>query len=184
MAGHTRRVMARSGAVLAATVLMLAGVLQAIEGVAAIAGGDFFTKPRHYLFSLPITGWGWIHLVLGVLLVLTGLGLFSGAVWAAYAGMTLAVLSAVDNFFFLPYHPVGAIVLIAADMFVLWALTAMLRDRVLTGADAEFAAGAGGSGERWPAASSTAGPSRHVAADAPATPTGMPVRPDPPSSTV
>jgi hypothetical protein len=176
--------MARSGAVLAATVLVLAGVLQAVEGVAAIAGRDFFTAPRHYLFSLPITGWGWIHLVLGALLVLTGLGLFSGAVWAAYAGMTLAVLSAVDNFFFLPYYPLGAIVLIAADLFVLWALAAMLRDRVLTGADAEFAAGAGGPGERWPTASATGTPSRHVTADAPATPTGMPVRPDPPSRTV
>ncbi|GAA3516249.1 DUF7144 family membrane protein [Actinocatenispora rupis] len=174
MAERTRRLVARTGAVFAATMLTLAGVMQAVVGIAAIAGRDFFTAPRHYLFTFSVTGWGWAHLVIGALLVATAFGLFAGAVWAAYAGMVLAALAALDNFFFLPYYPVWALVLIALDGFVLWSLATVLRDRVLTGEDAAEAA------RRWPSGGRTDRPSRHVSADAPMTPTGTPVRTEPP----
>jgi hypothetical protein len=37
--------------------------------------------------------------------------------------MILAILSAVANFFFIPYYPVWAIVIIGLDILIIWALT-------------------------------------------------------------
>ncbi len=51
------------------------------------------------------------------------MSLFAGKTWAALVAMFLAVMSAVANFFFIPYYPFWAIVIIALDMWVIWALT-------------------------------------------------------------
>ena len=67
--------------------------------------------------------WGWIHVLIGVLLILSGLSLFSGAAWAGVVAMTLAVLSAVSNFFFIPYYPFWSILEIALACWVIWAIT-------------------------------------------------------------
>jgi hypothetical protein len=69
-----------------------------------------------------------IHLVAGVIILLAGFGLFSGAVWARTVGVTLAVLSAIANFLTIPYYPLWSILIIALDIFVIWALTAHGRD--------------------------------------------------------
>ena len=62
-------------------------------------------------------------MLIGVLLILSGLSLFSGAAWAGVVAMTLAVLSAVSNFFFIPYYPFWSLIMIALDCWVIWALT-------------------------------------------------------------
>ena len=64
-----------------------------------------------------------MHLILGLLLVFTGIGLFSGKAWAAVTAIMLATLSAIANFFFIPYYPFWAILVIALDVWVIWALT-------------------------------------------------------------
>jgi hypothetical protein len=56
-------------------------------------------------------------------LVLAGFGALKGATWARVVGITLASLSAISNFFFIPYYPVWSIVIIAADVLVIWALS-------------------------------------------------------------
>src|SRR4029079_11771938 len=67
--------------------------------------------------------WGWILLVIAILLILAGLSLFSGAAWAGVVAITLAVLSAVSNFFFIPYYPFWSILEIALACWVIWAIT-------------------------------------------------------------
>jgi hypothetical protein len=70
-------------------------------------------------------GWaGWIHMILGVIVALAGFGLLAGRTWARAVGITLAVLSAIANFMFIPYHPFWALLVIALDVFVIWALAA------------------------------------------------------------
>ena len=71
---------------------------------------------------------GWIHLLAGVLLVVAGFFLFQGAVWAGSVGVGVAVISAVLNFMWLPYYPMWSMLIIALDVFVIWALTAHGRD--------------------------------------------------------
>ena len=53
----------------------------------------------------------------------TGIGLFSGSTWAGVTAIVLAMVSAVANFFFIPYYPLWAILVIALDVWVIWSLT-------------------------------------------------------------
>ena len=70
------------GVVFAATVLMLVGVFQAIAGLVAIFDDDFYVVTRNYTFDLDVTAWGWIHLIIGILLVIVAFGLFARSAWA------------------------------------------------------------------------------------------------------
>lgn len=114
-----------SGWLVFAAVMMIFGGLMAIfSGIAAIANDDVFVATRNYVFQFNLTGWGWIHLILGIVIVLAGLALFQGATWARVLGVFLAGLGMIANFLWLPYQPFWAIVLIAIDAFVIWALCA------------------------------------------------------------
>jgi hypothetical protein len=117
----------------AAIMMIMSGVFQALEGLIAIFQNEFYVTTRNYIFQFDATTWGWIHLVLGLLVALAGWGLLSGRTWARAAAIILAVLSATANFFFIPYYPFWAILIITLDIFVIWAVAAHggeLRDRV------------------------------------------------------
>ena len=114
---------AAGGIVFAATVLLMVGVFQAIAGLVAIIDDDFYVVTRNYTFELDTSAWGWVHLLLGIMLVATGFGLFSRRAWAGVTALVLAMLSAVVNFFFIPYYPFWSILVIALDVWVIWALT-------------------------------------------------------------
>jgi hypothetical protein len=109
--------------VFAAAIMIMVGAFQIISGLAAIFDDQFYVVTRNYVFDLDVTAWGWIHTLLGLLLVFAGWGVFSGATWARVTGMVLAGLSAIANFFFIPYYPVWAISIIALDVLVIWALS-------------------------------------------------------------
>jgi hypothetical protein len=108
--------------VFAAVMMMLTGVFQALAGLAAIFKNEFYVVARNYLYEVDVTAWGWIHLILGVIVALAGFSLLSGATWARVVGITLAVLSAIANFLFIPYYPFWSLLIIALDVFVIWAL--------------------------------------------------------------
>jgi len=108
--------------VFAAVMMMMAGVFQALAGLVAIFENTFYAATRNYLFEFDVSAWGWIHLILGVIVVLAGFSLLSGATWARAVGITLAVLSAIANFLFIPYYPFWSLLIIALDVFVIWAL--------------------------------------------------------------
>ncbi|GLZ11490.1 hypothetical protein Acsp04_17250 [Actinomadura sp. NBRC 104425] len=123
------------GVVLFAGILLITvGIFQLIAGIAALARGEFFVVTADYAFSVDVTAWGWIHIVIGVLLVLIGWGIMAGRLLARIVGIGMAVVSAVANFLFLPYYPTWSIVMIALDVFVIWALCVYgQREAVRTG---------------------------------------------------
>jgi hypothetical protein len=108
--------------VFAAVMMIMSGVFQALAGLAAIFENEFYVTTRNYLFEFDVTAWGWIHLILGVIVALAGFSLLSGATWARVVGIALAVLSAIANFLFIPYYPFWSLLIIALDVFVIWAL--------------------------------------------------------------
>ncbi|MFI9610140.1 hypothetical protein ACIHCM_00275 [Streptomyces sp. NPDC052023] len=110
------------GVMFAAVLMLVGGVLAVLQGIAAIAADDVYTRVGTYVYELNLTGWGWIHLVVGVLVAVTGWGLMMGAPWARVAGITLAAISLILQFLFLPYQPVWSVVMMAIDVFVIWAL--------------------------------------------------------------
>ena len=111
------------GIAFAGTVLVMVGAFQIIEGIVAIANDNFFIATRNYTFNLDVTTWGWIHLIMGIVLLVTGFGLFARSTWAGVTGIIICLLSAVSNFFFLPHYPLWAITIIALNVWVIWALT-------------------------------------------------------------
>ncbi|MFJ4964618.1 hypothetical protein ACIP6P_19590 [Streptomyces sp. NPDC088729] len=117
-----------AGGVLFAGVVMLGlGVIVALEGIAALVGGDVYGAVGGYLYRISLTGWGWIHLVLGVCVAVTGAGLLRRAGWARIAGIVLACLNLLAHFLFLPYAPLWSVVVIGLDIYVIWALCAYRR---------------------------------------------------------
>ncbi|MFF3564226.1 hypothetical protein ACFYXS_29690 [Streptomyces sp. NPDC002574] len=114
---------AASGWIVFAAVLMIFGGISAIlQGVAAIAKDSVFVVTGNYTFRFDLSAWGWIHLVLGVLVVLVGLLLLRGALWARTVGAVIVGLSMLANFMWLPYIPFWALAMILLDGVVIWAL--------------------------------------------------------------
>jgi uncharacterized membrane protein (UPF0182 family) len=109
-------------AAFAGAVMLMVGIFQAFSGLAAIFEDEFFVVGANYAYDVDVTAWGWIHLILGVIVAFAGIAVFSGATWARSVGIVLAILSAVANFFFIPYYPVWAVLIIALDVAVIWAL--------------------------------------------------------------
>ncbi|MEV6179616.1 hypothetical protein ACIHAR_35485 [Streptomyces sp. NPDC052016] len=113
---------AAGGVVFAGVLMLVHGVLAIFQGIAAIAEDDVYARIGDYVYEINLTGWGWILLILGVVLAVTGWGILKGADWARVTGILLASLSLILQFLFLPYAPVWSIVLIAIDVFVIWSL--------------------------------------------------------------
>ncbi|MFI8826158.1 hypothetical protein [Streptomyces sp. NPDC053431] len=106
----------------AAVMLALAGLLGIFRGIMAIAEDEVFLATPKYVFQWDLTGWGWIHLALGVVAVLISVGLFQAATWARIAGVGIAGLVIIANFLSLPYYPVWSVIMITMSGFVIWAL--------------------------------------------------------------
>jgi hypothetical protein len=114
--------------VFAAVAMMMIGSFQAIQGIVALANDTFYVVGQEYIFQFDVTTWGWIHLLLGILVAAAGYFVLKGAVWARTVGVIVAVVSALFNFAWLPYYPVWSIIIITLNVFVIWALTAHGRD--------------------------------------------------------
>ena len=107
----------------AALMMMLIGGFHVMAGIIAILNDAFYTATRDYVFEFDTSTWGWIHLILGVIIFLAGGALFSGAVWARTVGVIMAVISAFVGFAWLPWYPVWGVVFILIAVTVIWALT-------------------------------------------------------------
>lgn len=112
----------------AAVMMIMVGAFQALQGLVALFNDTLFVAGEGWLFTFDITTWGWIHLMVGVGVAVAGFFVLQGAVWARTVGVAVAVLSAVLNFMWLPYYPFWSLVIIALDVFVVWALVAHGRD--------------------------------------------------------
>jgi hypothetical protein len=115
-------------AAFASVLLLMAGIFHFIVGLVAVIEDDFYVVGAEWVFEFDVTSWGWIQMVVGILVFLAGLGILSGNVVARTVGVVLAGLSAVVNFAWLPYYPVWSIVMIALAVAVIWALTVHGRD--------------------------------------------------------
>jgi hypothetical protein len=112
-----------SGLVVFAGILMVvAGVWHALAGIAALLNDTLYISTPDYLYSLDLTGWGWGHLVLGVLVAVTGGAVLMGQTWGRVVGIALVALSLVANFLFIPWYPIWSLVIIALDIVVIGAL--------------------------------------------------------------
>lgn len=113
---------ATGGVILAAVIMIMFGVFEAFQGLAAIINDDFFVTVDDYAYEIDLTAWGWIHLIAGVLVAIAGFFLFSGSSVAGIVAIGLAGLAGVANFFFVPYYPLWSLLMIALAVYVIWAI--------------------------------------------------------------
>lgn len=122
--GHEKASPWASGLVLVAGVLLIVtGIFQFLEGLVAIANKSFYVVGPNYTYRFNITAWGWIHLIVGVVVVLVGIGILTGNKIARIAGVVIAAVSAFLNFMWIPHYPIWSLTIIAFDLAVIWALT-------------------------------------------------------------
>jgi hypothetical protein len=107
---------------LAAILMMLSGGANILEGIAAVIRGAYFVSLPNYAFNTSVSGWGWTHLIFGIVVFMAGACLFLDMLWARVAGVLLASVSLLLNLVYIPYFPVWSIIVIALDAFVIWAL--------------------------------------------------------------
>jgi len=116
----------------AAFMMVMLGFWHAIAGLSAILKKTLYAPGGElgdgYFLKFNVQTWGWIHLVIGILVVFAGFGLLSGAVWARTVGVIMAFISALAGFAWLPYYPVWGILIVAIAVAVIWALTTHGRD--------------------------------------------------------
>jgi len=111
------------GSYFAGAIMATVGILQFFEGlVALIDGKKFYVTTANYSFEFTNTAWGWIHLILGAVIAISGFLIFTGNVLARAVGIALAALSTLANFLWLPYYPFWALVVIGINILVIWSL--------------------------------------------------------------
>ena len=110
--------------------LVMNGILQILEGVSALSDDHIIVLGQQYTYQWNPTGWGWIHVALGGLIALVGLAVMTGSEIARVFAIILACLAIITNFLWLPYYPWWSVLLIALNMFVIWALATWQPRRV------------------------------------------------------
>jgi hypothetical protein len=115
-------------AAFAGVLLAMLGLFQFLQGLSAVFKDTVFVTSPDYVYSIDLTGWGWIHMLIGAGAVAIGVAVLYGQTWALTAGILVATLSAIANFAFVPYYPLWSIVVIAIDVLAIWALTSLLRN--------------------------------------------------------
>ena len=112
----------------AGILMMITGLFNAMEGVVALARNEVYAITPRYIFAFDLTTWGWIQIILGILVLAAGVGLITGQLWGRVVGITIAALTMLANFAFIPYYPIWSLLIIALNVFVIWALCVYDRD--------------------------------------------------------
>ena len=108
----------------AGVMLIIAGSLNAIYGLVAVVNDEWVVWTNSGSLYLDLSQWGAVHLIVGLGMLLSGIGVFSGNILARTVGVIVASLSLIANFFFIPAYPLWALTVITLDVLVIWALTA------------------------------------------------------------
>jgi hypothetical protein len=103
--------------------MVIMGFWWIITGFVAIIDDTFYVVTEEWIFQFDTTTWGWIHLILGIVILISGFGLFTANVWARTVGVILSAIAMLVAFAWLPYYPIWAIIFIAVSIAVIWALT-------------------------------------------------------------
>jgi hypothetical protein len=109
--------------IFASVMLMVVGIFNLIDGIAAIANSHLFVANAHYVIG-DLRAWGWVALILGILLLLAGVGVMAGNQIARWFGVAVIGLNLIGQLFFIPAYPFWALTIIALDALALWGLCA------------------------------------------------------------
>ena len=116
--------------VFAAVLMIVGGGWWLLAGSIALINSDFYEEAAEYVLRLDVRTWGWVHLIVGASVLVSGFGILFGAGWARVVGVIVSAVAALAAFAWLPWYPVWAVILIVVSVAVIWALTVHGRDVV------------------------------------------------------
>ncbi|MER7000794.1 hypothetical protein [Streptomyces sp. NPDC000410] len=119
---ETTRTVASGLVVFAAVMLIIVGFLDVCRGIMGITEDEVFVETPNYVFKLDLTGWGWFHLILGLLALAVGVCLFKAPLWARIGGVIIAGVMIITSFLSMPYYPFWSFIVIALCAVSIWAL--------------------------------------------------------------
>ena len=109
--------------VFASFMMIMVGVFQAVEGLVALFDdGYYHVTESGLVVNVDYTVWGWVHLLLGVLILVSGIGVLTGNMAARAVAVVLAGLSAFVNLVFIEAYPVWSVIIITIDVLVIYAI--------------------------------------------------------------
>lgn len=107
----------------ASIMMLMLGFFQGIAGLTGIFKDNYYVVTQSHILAFDIKTWGWINLILGIIIFLAGLELLRGAMWARVVAVFLAAASLVANMAFINAYPFWSILMIVVDILVIYALT-------------------------------------------------------------
>ena len=103
--------------------LLVVGIFNVIDGIAAIGNSHLFVANAHYVIG-DLRAWGWVTLIFAALQIVAGVGVMAGNQYARWSGVALVGLNAVSQMFFIPAYPFWSLMIIAMDIVALYGLCA------------------------------------------------------------
>jgi hypothetical protein len=109
--------------VFAGIMVVLAGILNVIWGIAAIDNANFFVEDDRYIFS-DLNTWGWIILIIGVIQILAAFSIWAGGQFGRWIGIIGASLSAIGALLSIPGYPFWSLAVFGIDLLIIYGLSA------------------------------------------------------------
>jgi len=106
-----------------ATLLVLIGAMQLVQGLGALFNPDFFIATKNNIFVFDLTTWGWIHTILGVAALAGGIGTMAGAGWARIVSVVLTALIMLSSIAYITTFPLWATFVLVVGGFIIYAMT-------------------------------------------------------------
>lgn len=110
--------------VFAGMVLVIVGSLDALWGLAGVLNDQVLVVGGHGAIIADVTTWGWVHLILGSIIALTGMALFTGNSTARWIAVFFVTINAILQIVWFPLAPLWAFLIILLDVTIIYHLTA------------------------------------------------------------
>ena len=114
----------------AGILMVLLGGLSFFEGLIALIRDNYYVVTPSGFLLFDVTGWGWIMLLWGIVLVLVGLALLNGASWARWTSILLVSINVFGQLGFLgnTNDTVWLLITLTFNIIVLYALIVRWHD--------------------------------------------------------
>jgi hypothetical protein len=124
MEARSRSAEGTSGwATFAGVIMFVVGSLDALWGLGGILNDDIVVVGGQGALVADITTWGWVHMILGIVIAVTGVGLINGNTGARYMAVFLLAFNAISQIVWFPAAPLWAFLMIILDVVIIYQLT-------------------------------------------------------------
>ena len=121
------------GATFAAVLMIIGGGFGILQGIALLAKAEYYVQPNGYFINTSASTWGWVLLIIGIIVLAAGFGVLSGAFWARWLGIIFVSIQAFGNFLFIPVQPWWSSILALVDLWIIHSLFVHRRERLRRG---------------------------------------------------